>query len=133
MTTIEDLRLSGLSQETISLMGIESVSAEEATDLLGSRQSYPNGGYKIPYRNVAGNLTKFFRIRFLPALKNSKGKDQKYAQKKGDSNHLYIPPNIDREALLNPDIPIIITEGEKKSAKACQESYLCVELGGVDN
>src|SRR5206468_10515718 len=47
--------------------------------------------------------------------------------------HLYIPPLIESHYWLDPTLPLIITEGEKKALKACQEGLLCVALGGVQN
>src|SRR5262249_23655191 len=36
-----------------------------------------------------------------------------------------------RPLVADPSVPLLITEGEKKAAKACQEGLACVRLTGV--
>lgn len=44
----------------------------------------------------------------------------------------YFPANVDWVPILNDcEIPIIITEGELKAAKACKEGFITLGLGGV--
>lgn len=91
----------------------------------------------------------FFRLRYLAAASsafgedtsvhyNAKGKARKsrrYAQAIRSGVYAYFPPAfIDWGATLpDPEVPLLITEGELKAAKACKEGYACIGLGGVDS
>lgn len=56
----------------------------------------------------------------------------RYRQRGRTGCRLYIPPEADA-VLKNPQVPLRFTEGEKKAAKACQEGYPCIGLGGLWN
>src|SRR5207253_6981439 len=43
----------------------------------------------------------------------------------GQPNRAYLPPET-RRVLSDPGVPLLITEGEKKAAKADQEGFQCV-------
>lgn len=62
----------------------------------------------------------------------SKNKYPKYLQKKGSGNRLYIP-DFARMHLQDVDMPLYITEGEKKALKACQEGLCCIAIAGLWN
>src|SRR5207247_888179 len=54
-----------------------------------------------------------------------------YESPKGSTPRLYFPPRTCR-LLSDVSEPLLVTEGEKKSAKADQEGFVCIGLGGVD-
>ena len=93
----------------------------------------------IPYFDIAGNKTKFWRLRYLkqPELtgfaRQAKHKPLKYVQAKNSINQLYLPPVVDWEAVAaDPLTPILITEGEFKAACASLHTeYPTIGLGGV--
>src|SRR5207245_2390630 len=58
------------------------------------------------------------------------GKVIKYESPKGAANLAYFPPAT-LAALKNASVPLLVTEGEKKSAKADQEGFPCIGLVGV--
>lgn len=133
-TTVEDLRRSGLSDATIDAMQIKEVEAEECARRLKWERVLPNGGYLIPYADIDGNPTQFFRARFTPAVPKDDGGTLRYGQPKGSTTRAYLPPlPALRPLWRDVSVPIIITEGEKKAAKAAQEGLLCVGLGGVNS
>ncbi len=61
-------------------------------------------------------------------------KERRYDQRAGTGVRAYFPLTVDWLAVLaDVSIPILITEGEKKAAKACKEGFITVGLGGVNN
>lgn len=98
---------------------------------------------KLPYFDLKGKETRFFRARYLEPLPDFAGvvkKPQRYAQSKGSLNEVYFPPLLKiegketswAEVAKDTSIPIDITEGELKAACACVLEFACVGLGGVD-
>lgn len=94
-------------------------------------------GYVIPYYSITGAPLGFYRLRLLgqPAGANV------YRQPPNTNNHLYFPPQFlpCLEALIircskTKERPfVIITEGEKKAAKACKDGFPTVAVSGVDS
>lgn len=123
----EELRASGLSDETIFRAALRSVTNEEATALVGFGRS---GALAFPYRHTAKDGDQpFTRVKFdKPDVKG-----KRYAQAKGSGNRLYIPPTLDPAVLQDSGVPLCITEGEKKCLKAVQEGLPCVSVSGVDS
>lgn len=93
----------------------------------------PLHSIKIPYYDINGADTGFYRIRYLAdagMLKvNNVGK---YSQEKGSPVMAYFPRNQDWSSIVQ-DVSrrIVITEGEFKAAKACKEGFATIGLGGV--
>jgi hypothetical protein len=123
---IEDLRRSGLSDETIHSSGIRSIPKPEARELLGFDPGC--GGMAIPYPG-----TEFARFKPDVVYKFQSGRTAKYLQAKGSVNRLYIPSRYSADELGDPSRPVIVTEGEKKALKGAQDldGYLVVGLPGV--
>src|SRR5690606_20796980 len=65
-------------------------------------------------------------------LREASREGARYLQPANSANHLYVLPVV-WEVAGDPSVPLVITEGEKKAAKACQEGILTVGLGGVNN
>lgn len=120
-----DLRRSGLSDDTIDALGFYSGTADEVKAILGFDAG---AGLVIPYPCASGTKP-FCRVKpdNPPIIK---GKPAKYLSPKGAVVTAYIPPRT-QEALNDPRTSVLITEGEKKSAKADQEGFPCIGLGGV--
>lgn len=122
---MDDLRRSGLSDETIKTLRFCSADAFEVNSILGFNAG---AGLVIPYPDNDGDK-QFSRVKpdNPPVIK---GKPAKYLSPKGAIMRAYLPPKT-REALKDPKQSVIITEGEKKAAKADQEGFPCIGLGGV--
>lgn len=122
---LEDLRQSGLTDGTIRSLGFYSGTASQINAILG----FDAGpGLVIPYPCIGGGKP-FSRVKpDQPPIIN--GKPAKYLSPKGAKVRAYIPPKT-WEAIKCPRTPVIITEGEKKSAKTDQEDFPCIGLGGV--
>jgi hypothetical protein len=123
---LNDLRCSGLTDQTIRTAKVWSASPEEASTIFGRRLEC--GALGFPYPG-----TDLIRLKpdtpcQLPGWK----KPAKYLTPAGAQNRLYIP-FPDRKALQDPTILLIITEGEKKALAGCQAGYLTIGLSGVWN
>jgi hypothetical protein len=123
---LEDLKKSGLNEETILRTDLYSLNKEELEKALG---------YKLPkkenYTGLAFPYSKgFTRYKIFPPVVWKDGeKGVKYLQAKASGVHLYLPAGIQ----IQNDEPIYITEGEKKALKAFQEGFSCLGLGGIWN
>lgn len=129
-----DLERSGLSLEMISAMSCKSASGTSI-----SQSVYKNenenvsdawnraGGYVIPYFDSDGRVV----ARRWKMFWNQRDTGQpKYFSVSRADTHLYVPPGFD--AVYAATDYLIITEGEKKAAKAVQEGFPCVAIAGVD-
>jgi hypothetical protein len=123
---LEDLKKSGLNEDTILKAGLYSLEKEELEKTLG---------YKLPekvnYTGIAFPYSEeFTRYKIFPPVVWKDGEKQvKYLQAKASGVHAYFPKGID----LSVDVPLYFTEGEKKALKAVQSGLNCVGLGGIWN
>ena len=136
-----DLRKSGLSDEQIAACGFRTLRqpSEVASVLKWKRADKLGSCLLLPYCGPDGTLipvNEFARIKpdvpFTGKTKDgSASKPRKYESPKGSTVRLYFPPRTCK-ALTDVFVPLLITEGEKKSAKADQEGFACIGLGGVE-
>src|SRR5262245_29738215 len=129
---LDDLRRSGLSDAQIEACGFRSVTdPQRIADLLGWKNPALDLGscLLIPFPADAGTATNYSRLKpDRPRQKD--GKPVKYESPVGQPNRVYVPPRT-RRALADLAAPVLITEGEKKAAKADQEGFACLGLVGV--
>jgi putative DNA primase/helicase len=119
---LADLRRSELSDDMIAAMGCFSVEAPEIEKLTGVK--VPTPGYAIPYAGLLDQTgSPYLRIR----LRTPSG-DMRYLSGRGDDPQLYVPTGF---AELPVGDLLVVTEGEKKAAKAVQEGIPCVGIQGV--
>jgi len=125
---LKDLYESGLSDETILSAKIRSISAYEATEILGFRINCRCLAF--PYLNSqVGVLDGVIRLKpNIPPVIT--GRPAKYLSRKNSSNRLYIPKKVFKDLNIH-HIPLIITEGEKKALAAVQAGLSCVGLSGI--
>jgi hypothetical protein len=124
---LADLKKSGLSDETISAARIYTPRPGDINKILGPRFQKVQSILAFPYSGCDG----FERYKLFPPIQTENG-TIKYFQPPKTGNALYIPP--DTKAILGDvNIPIYITEGEKKALKATQEGLFCVGTGGLWN
>lgn len=122
----EELRLSGLSEATIEESGIYSADPATVKKLLGFNPMRCRG-MVIPYAGEDWAPRPIVRIKL-----DEPGADGKrYRTAANSAPELYVPPILDAWVLADPSKLLLITEGEKKALKACQEGLPCVALGGV--
>lgn len=136
---LEKLKASGLSSAQATEMRYKAYTVGQAA-AMDSLPVY-RAGFRIPYFDLAGKQTQFYRFRYLEygeadggfaALTASTRKQLRYGQPAKSLNELYLPPLLDWETISKDvNIPIFITEGELKSACACANDLACIGLGGV--
>ncbi len=117
---------SGLKAETIYAAGIYSASGAEASALLG----YGVGPALVfPYAWDDGGLPSYARLKLDHAGPDGK----RYRSPAGRSNRLYVPARVLASPgdLVSVAVPLLVTEGEKKTLAACQAGLVCVGLSGV--
>lgn len=129
-----DLRGSGLSDEHIARCGFHSLQAPASIQTVLRWKRY-NGELgdclALPFRDAEGKPNGYCRLKpDRPRKAKADGKPIKYESPKGSSNYPYFPPDT-LAALNDPLAPLVITEGEKKAAKADQEGFACIGLVGV--
>jgi len=107
----------------------------------------PKPGLVIPYYGIdrspmlGDDGRPFLRVRIfeedeaLPVGGFVKPKKKpKYLQGEGTGVRAYFCPIVDWEAVFSDkNQPVVITEGEKKAARACVEGFPTIALGGVFN
>ncbi len=130
---LDDLRRSGLSDEQIIACRFRSEAIPANwSKLLNWKPARLDRGAAmgIPYFGADGKPFRYVRLK-LDKPRMREGKPIKYESPKGSQNRAYVPPGT-RAALTDPTQPLILTEGEKKAAKADQEGFPCIGLTGVN-
>ncbi len=125
-THLEDLRKSGLTDATIAHAGLYTATSEILRRLAGLRVPDGTSGLVFPYGS------DFSRVKFFPPIPGRDGKPIKYGQPARSGVRAYIPQDVVR-LLDEADVPLFITEGEKKALKLTQEGFSAVGLGGIWN
>jgi putative DNA primase/helicase len=122
---LADLRRSGLSDETIAFMNCYSADGDTIRSRTGV-DKVDGSGYCIPYAEVTDQTgERYVRWRLRQPIEK-----MRYVAGRGDDPQLYISPAF--AALPAADF-LVVTEGEKKAAKAVQEGIHCVAVQGVWN
>ena len=139
------LESSGLTEEDMPLLNLEVLTAEQMVLEHPSFKSAPT--IKINYIDPRTGKPQvfqpgwdaFIRYRYLKFPTDigslAKSKQQRFVQAPNSGICAYFPTNqADWKSIINdPTVPIIITEGELKAAKACKEGYPTIGIGGVHN
>lgn len=127
---------SGLTDEHAKALRLDAL---EGTAVAALAENFTaTAALKIPYFDLNGEPTEFYRIRYLAKPAGFAGlvaKPQRYAQPAGSLNEVYLPPLLEKpwkEVAKDATIQIVITEGEFKAACACSHGIPCIGLGGVD-
>ncbi len=125
-----DLHRSGLDASDAQLMQLEYCDkAPEGIKPLGR-------GYRIPYFDLNGEDTGFYRYRYLEdtrsGFERSSGvKQRRYTQPPNTTPQVYWAPYINWKEYCEGTEPLLITEGEKKAARSTKGGVPCIGLGGV--
>ncbi len=122
LSHLNDLYVSGLSDQTIERMGCRSVPPAEFEKISPALKNVTSM-LEFPYPNVPG----FSRYRLYPPLDK-----MKYFQKAGTAPHLYILPIV-QIVLADPTVPLLFVEGEKKAGLAVQNMIMAIGIGGIWN
>jgi hypothetical protein len=129
---LADLRKSGLSDETISACLFYSTENPKTIREILRWPTYGGGlgdCLVIPFFERDGTQNCYARLK--PGQPRDKDdKKVRYESPQGLANRAYFPP-LAAHLWGNPEIDLIITEGEKKAAKACEEGFPSIGLVGV--
>lgn len=130
---LADAARSALDKADVAKLKFSPITAKEGGDL---KLPSATNGYRIPYFDLDGKPTKFLRVRYLEDTRkgfelHTDKKPLKYGQIPGTVNEVYLPPLVNWRTLFGKEVPLIITEGEKKSACATKHGLPTVGLGGV--
>jgi len=134
---IEQLRESGLTDETILSCRFRSENRISQIRTILQNKTFPKkcgSCLIIPYCDQNGDYIGFQRVR--PDNPRKSRKDDrpiKYESPRKSQNRAYFPPHSDWRGVIDDKRMILITEGEKKSAKATQEGFPTIGLAGVWN
>jgi putative DNA primase/helicase len=133
---VAEFRASGLTDLTVEAAGLYTVvAAERAAKLLNRCSSRPDSigtgpWLALPFRDADGLPTSYVRLKPLVPRTDGDGKPVKYESPSDVPNRAYFPPGT-IPALIDPAVPLVISEGEKKVLKAGQEGFPGVGLVGV--
>jgi hypothetical protein len=130
---LDDLGRSGLSSAQIDACGFRSEDRPgEVSKLLNWDGPAKALGpcLVIPFPDVDGKPTGYVRVKPDRPRTAEGGRVVKYESPKGQRNRVYFPPGVG-DVLKDPGSPVLVTEGEKKAAKAAQEGFACLGLVGV--
>lgn len=140
------LATSGLTEEDGDALGLEYLSGSQTAALCSSFKAL--AAIKIPYftpTEPAQAMTSwpqaapFYRLRYLETPNDfnrvTAKKQQRYVQPAASGVCAYFPRLMRgwQQVLQRPDVPLFITEGEFKAAKACKVGFPTIGLGGVYN
>jgi hypothetical protein len=125
---LQDLKKSGLNDETITKANIHSVPPRDFPKILGKGYADKiDSLLAFPYQQNG-----FYRYKLFPPIKDKDGHKIKYFQPSNSGVHLYYPPGVEAE-IADPSIPLSFVEGEKKSLKGYQEGIVSIGMGGIWN
>jgi hypothetical protein len=129
---VADLKRSGLTAADAKKAKYNPLTARETKELTGSYAA----SYLIPYHDVNGKLTKYWRVRYTEKVKGpfgaAKKKPRRYTGPPGELPRFYFPASVDWKAFAqDTDETVMITEGEKKAEKACDAQLPCFSVPGV--
>ena len=134
-TMSSDLARSGLTAEHAKQMRLELMTSVQAVEL-----GVPDlRSYLIPYFDLDGNvLPHYWRVRYLEQRPLPFGatprRPLRYIGTKEAVPKFYLPPLLPQAwsvIATDPSESLVITEGEKKAAKACAEGLACISIPGV--
>lgn len=97
----------------------------------------PFGAFQLPYFDLRGKPTNFFRVRYLESTltgfdAQTDKKELRYVQLPDQLSEVYFPPLVDWEAISkDPKVAVTVTEGELKAAAATKYVAPTFGLGGV--
>jgi hypothetical protein len=140
---VAKLKSSGIDSSALRELGLSYLSAEQTAKLHTAFK--PLCSLKIEYRDPAGkplvdwpNGKPFYRLRYLENPTDFQSlttkKPVRYVQEPNTAPVAYFPQNQDwTEIVDDVSRPLIITEGELKAIKACQEGFPTIGIGGVYN
>ncbi len=127
---LEDLRSSGITADTITMMQASSARPGDLNALAGwdITAKGVTSAIVFPYPGCDG----FYQLKLFPPVLNGDGHHIRYIQPRGSEPRAYILPCV-RERLADPEEAVLFAEGAKKAARLAQEGYNAVGVAAVWN
>ena len=126
-------RSSGISKDHVKQAKFKVLDGDKIAAL--SPSFHAVGGIKIPYFNLDGSLSAFYRVRYLEPLPGFAGtieKPQRYAQPPRTGVKAYLAPTVGWEEIsADSNQPVAFTEGEFKAYSVACMGFPLIGLGGV--
>lgn len=130
---LDKLAESGIAHKDAIALGFDVLSPKEVQKLDPSFKAH--GAMRIPYFDLAGKRTGFYRLRYLGEFDGFdalRKKQLRYVQLPGSASEIYLPPVVEwKDIASNQSVGLFITEGELKAACATIRGFPTVGLGGV--
>jgi len=106
--------------ETAWRAGLRRVDSLTGGEMVGRKGGGDYSGIAIPYFHPGSERVRDYRLRRdHPDIEydgsGSLKVKQKYLSPPGRSNMLYLPPGVPQPVLRDPELPVVITEGEFKT------------------
>ena len=121
---------SWITRQIADTAGLRRVTSEQGKEVVGRRDREDYAGILFPYVWPGTTLACAHRIRRdnppYTIRAGSRVEDGKYLSAPGYGNKLYFHPLTPAASLLNPTIPIVLFEGEKKTLAGFRFSYEAV-------
>ena len=130
---LEDLRRSGLSDETITRWGCYSIVERSEIQALGFGH-YHHPRWRCQFCPQTAPSPTPVDVMLKPDVPRTdkRGHAAKYEARPNSRNRIHAPLAI-RHKLSDASEPLVITEGQKKSEKGAQEGICVIALAGVWN
>src|SRR5262245_31183682 len=125
---LEDLRRSGLTDETIAAHRIVTVPPSLIAPLLGYDPKPVRSAYLLA---SPGFPDGFYRLKVFPSYQDHRGATVKYLQPARSGVRLFRPVTS-RAAVDDPSIPLWLIEGEKKALAGVQLGLAAIGILGVE-
>lgn len=131
------LASSGITLEQAAYAKISTLTDKQTAKLYHGAPSAPS--LRISYLDPLGKSTEFYRLRLLappPGFAGQATKAQRYVQPPGTTPRVYFPRTAKFnwvDLVTDPEVPLIITEGEFKALSATLQGFPTLGLGGVWN
>jgi hypothetical protein len=127
---LDDLRKSGLTDDTIAANLIRSVPPAMIGRLLGFDMPAVRSALLFPFRSPDRGFMNHVRMKVFPSLTDASGHTIKYLQPRGSCPRLYFVSACLRE-VLEGESPLWFVEGEKKALAVAQLGLPAVGICGV--
>lgn len=135
---LSDLKTRGFSPTVVKRCGYKVRDAQHTLRKTG----FEVPSLEFPYRDIKGKIitgASRYKLYWTDEDKRKwrKGKPPKYVSIKGESPHLYYSRLLNKEfgtyadVAADPDIGIIITEGEFKTDVGCENDFCVIGIAGV--
>lgn len=128
---LADLKMSGLTDETIAAQFIRSVPPSMIPRLLGFDIPIIRSAMLLPFRSPVGGFADHVRLKVFPSIQDAEGHTIKYLQPRGTAPRLYFVSSCLKD-VLHGTAALWACEGEKKALAVAQLGLPAIGFCGVE-